>query len=66
VSAGGGDVGDLGLTWANRMHIFYSRRVVDIHDGKPKWEGLDEKSELMEEGEESGDDRKRKRRNGTE
>jgi hypothetical protein len=31
------------------MHIFYSRRVLDIPDGKPKWTELDEKSELMED-----------------
>ena len=31
-----------------RMHIFYGQRVVDVPDGKPKWEGLDEKSEKMD------------------
>lgn len=30
-------------------HIFYSRRVVDIPDGKPKWDELDEKSDLIED-----------------
>ncbi|KAK1512536.1 uncharacterized protein CCOS01_14776 [Colletotrichum costaricense] len=32
-----------------QKHIFYGQRVVDLPDGKPKWSGLDEKSELMEE-----------------
>ncbi|KAK9770418.1 hypothetical protein AB5N19_11447 [Seiridium cardinale] len=31
------------------MHIFYSRRVLDIKDGKPKWTELDEQSELMKD-----------------
>ncbi|KAJ6437120.1 C6 transcription factor [Purpureocillium lavendulum] len=33
-----------------RQHLFYSRRVSDIADGKPKWAGLNGKSELLEEG----------------
>lgn len=33
----------------SRCHIFYSQRVVDIHDGKPKWSKLDGSSELMKE-----------------
>ncbi|KAI1446922.1 Mss4-like protein [Annulohypoxylon stygium] len=32
-----------------QCHIFYSQRVVDIHDGKPKWSKLDGSSELMKE-----------------
>lgn len=32
-----------------QCHIFYSQRVVDIHDGKPKWSKLDGKSELIKE-----------------
>jgi len=32
-----------------QCHIFYSRRLVDIPDGKPKWDGLDKKSELLDE-----------------
>ncbi|KAK8090542.1 Mss4-like protein [Apiospora phragmitis] len=34
-----------------KSHIFYSQRVVDIPDGKPKWAGLDGegKSTLLEE-----------------
>ncbi len=27
--------------------MFYSQRVVDIPDGKPKWTGLNNESELM-------------------
>ena len=30
--------------------MFYSRRVIDINDGKPKWTGLNDESELMSEG----------------
>ncbi|KAL0934846.1 uncharacterized protein CTRU02_209437 [Colletotrichum truncatum] len=32
-----------------QMHIFYGQRVVDMPDGKPKWSGLDEQSEQMDE-----------------
>ncbi|KAI1100136.1 Mss4-like protein [Jackrogersella minutella] len=32
-----------------QCHIFYSQRVVDMHDGKPKWSGLDKQSELIKE-----------------
>ncbi|KAI1747364.1 Mss4-like protein [Xylaria castorea] len=32
-----------------QCHIFYSQRVVDLPDGKPKWVGLDKKSELMKD-----------------
>ncbi|KAI1400821.1 Mss4-like protein [Hypoxylon fuscum] len=32
-----------------QCHIFYSQRVVDFQDGKPKWSKLDGKSELMKE-----------------
>ncbi|EGY17462.1 uncharacterized protein VDAG_01144 [Verticillium dahliae VdLs.17] len=35
--------------FAPEMHIFYTRRVVDITDGKPKWAGLNDKSELVGE-----------------
>lgn len=31
------------------MHIFYSRRALDITDGKPKWGELDESSDLIGE-----------------
>jgi hypothetical protein len=32
-----------------RSHIFYSKRVVEIPDGKPKWAGMDEASELLDD-----------------
>lgn len=32
-----------------RMHIFYGQRVVDLPDGKPKWSGLNDQSEKVEE-----------------
>ncbi|KAI1354914.1 Mss4-like protein [Xylaria sp. FL0043] len=32
-----------------QCHIFYSQRVVDLPDGKPKWVGLDNGSELMKD-----------------
>ncbi|OJJ79239.1 GFA family protein [Aspergillus glaucus CBS 516.65] len=30
-------------------HIFYSKRMVEIPDGKPKWAGMDEASELLDD-----------------
>ncbi|KAK6609377.1 hypothetical protein H4I96_03308 [Botrytis cinerea] len=30
-------------------HMFYSRRLVDIPDGLPKWTGLNDKSDLIED-----------------
>lgn len=33
----------------NSCHIFYSRRVVDIPDGKPKWDELNDQSDLIED-----------------
>ena len=41
--------------------MFYSQRVVDIPDGKPKWTGLNDSSELMDENEHA---KKRKRVEG--
>ncbi|KAI0471825.1 glutathione-dependent formaldehyde-activating, GFA [Xylariaceae sp. FL0804] len=32
-----------------QCHIFYSQRVVDMPDGKPKWTKLDKDSELMKD-----------------
>ncbi|KAL7933171.1 Mss4-like protein [Trichoderma chlorosporum] len=32
-----------------QCHLFYPQRVVDILDGKPKWAGLDDKSDLVDE-----------------
>lgn len=36
--------------FAPSCHMFYTRRVVDIPDGKPKWSGLNDQSELLEDG----------------
>lgn len=41
-------------------HMFYSQRVVDIKDGLPKWDGMQGKSELIEDSPPE-DVRKRKR-----
>lgn len=30
-------------------HIFYGKRVLDIPDGKPKWSGIDEQSDLLDD-----------------
>lgn len=30
-------------------HMFYSQRVVDIKDGKPKWTRLSDESDLLDE-----------------
>jgi hypothetical protein len=38
--------------------MFYGRRVVDIPDGKPKWSGINNQSDLIED---SPPDLKRKR-----
>ncbi|MCJ1310522.1 hypothetical protein MMC25_004186 [Agyrium rufum] len=35
--------------FAPTCHMFYGSRVVDIPDGKPKWTGLNEKSDLIED-----------------
>lgn len=49
------DLDGLFRGWANggmalgRSHIFYSKRVVEIPDGKPKWAGMDEASELLDD-----------------
>ncbi|KAI9647498.1 hypothetical protein NHQ30_003883 [Ciborinia camelliae] len=32
-----------------RCHMFYSNRIVDIPDGLPKWTGLNDKSDLIED-----------------
>ncbi len=32
-----------------RCHMFYSQRVVYIPDGKPKWTGMNDKSDLIED-----------------
>ena len=33
----------------NRHHLFYGERVMDIPDGLPKWSGLDQSSEPIED-----------------
>jgi hypothetical protein len=38
--------------------MFYGNRVVDVPDGKPKWSGLNDQSDLIED---SPPDLKRKR-----
>lgn len=40
-------------------HMFYPRRILDINDGKPKWSGINNDSELIEDSPEQ--DKKRKR-----
>ncbi len=42
--------------------MFYSRRVVDIPDGKPKWTGINNESDLIEDSpKKAKEDLKRKR-----
>lgn len=42
--------------------MFYTQRVVDIPDGKPKWTGINKESELIEDSpKEAKEDLKRKR-----
>lgn len=33
----------------NSCHIYYCRRVMEVLDGKPKWAGMDDDSELMDD-----------------
>ncbi|KAL8933203.1 MAG: hypothetical protein Q9216_006471 [Gyalolechia sp. 2 TL-2023] len=43
-------------------HMFYPRRVLDIPDGKPKWTGINESSDLIEDSpQEAVNELKRKR-----
>ncbi|KAJ0416370.1 Mss4-like protein [Aspergillus carlsbadensis] len=32
-----------------KLHIFYGARAMDIPDGKPKWSGLDEQSDMLDD-----------------
>lgn len=32
-----------------RCHMFYKERVIDVPDGLPKWSGMKEDSELIED-----------------
>ncbi|KAI5865662.1 Mss4-like protein [Durotheca rogersii] len=54
VDFGPGDPERARSVFEPRCHIFYSQRVIDIPDGKPKWAGLDGESELMDERERLG------------
>ncbi|KAL4805045.1 Mss4-like protein [Aspergillus unguis] len=36
-------------TFENKMHIFYGGRAIDVPDGKPKWDGLDEQSDALDD-----------------
>ncbi len=52
------------LIWGfnHSCHMFYPRRVLDIPDGKPKWTGISNESELIEDSpKEAKEDLKRKR-----
>jgi len=33
----------------DRCHMFYGQRVMDIPDGLPKWSGLSNESDLIED-----------------
>ena len=35
--------------WRPRCHMFYNQRVIDIPDGLPKWTGLNQSSDLIED-----------------
>ncbi|MCJ1246851.1 hypothetical protein MMC30_004060 [Trapelia coarctata] len=35
--------------FAPSCHMFYNQRVVDIPDGKPKWTGINDQSDLIED-----------------
>ena len=39
--------------------MFYTRRILDINDGKPKWSGINKQSELIDDS--PKEDKKRKR-----
>ena len=48
------------LTLCRSCHMFYSRRVLDINDGKPKWTGINNSSELIADTPEELKHKKRK------
>lgn len=60
--------------FAPTCHMFYPERVTDIRDGKVKWKGLDNMSDLMdddenvlvkfEKGMEADDFKKKRKREG--
>lgn len=35
--------------WLPDKHIFYAQRALDVEDGMPKWEKMQDESELMDE-----------------
>jgi hypothetical protein len=35
--------------FAPDCHIFYDKRCIDIPDGKTKWSGMDEESDLLDD-----------------
>ena len=35
--------------WSPRCHMFYGERVIDVPDGIPKWTGLNQTSDLIED-----------------
>lgn len=37
------------VKWRPRCHMFYNQRVVDVPDGLPKWTGLNQDSDLIED-----------------
>ena len=37
------------LTFLFRLHMFYGQRCIDIPDGLPKWTGLNNESDLIED-----------------
>ena len=37
------------LTVEYRCHMFYGQRVMDVPDGLPKWDGLNDQSNLIED-----------------
>jgi len=37
------------LLTSDRCHMFYGQRVMDIPDGLPKWSGLSNESDLIED-----------------
>lgn len=42
-------------------HMFYKQRVLDINDGKPKWTGINDQSDIIEDNEPEAHIQKRKR-----
>lgn len=37
------------MTTLSRCHMFYGQRVMDVPDGLPKWTGLNQDSDLIED-----------------